>query len=151
MVDAYPEACPQYPNPDVVNIRAAQIKDLKSVLTELDPCIKLVCICGNHDVGDTPTIQSIDAYKKEFGEDYYSFWVNGCKFICLNSQIYFDSSKIPELKLSQDKWLNDELAKDNNDYKHLTVFQHIPLFLETADEPPDVYFNLPVNLKILEP
>jgi len=128
-----------------LNIRAAQIKDLKSVLTELNPIIKLVCICGNHDVGDIPTVQSINAYKQEFGDDYFSLWVNGCKFICLNSQIYFDSSLIPDLKVAQDKWLDDELAKDTNEFKHLIVFQHIPLFLEKADEPSDIYFNIPVN------
>jgi predicted MPP superfamily phosphohydrolase len=83
-------------------MRSSQIKDLKNILAELDSEIKLVCVCGNHDVGDQPTRESIDMYKSEFGDDYFSFWQNGCKFIALNSQIYFDSSKIPELKEQQE-------------------------------------------------
>jgi serine/threonine-protein phosphatase CPPED1 len=55
-------------------LREAQIADLKKTLVELDPRIKLVCICGNHDVGDEPTKETIDEYKKDFGDDYISFW-----------------------------------------------------------------------------
>ena len=38
--------------PTEVELRKNQVYDLKMVLRELDPEIKLVCICGNHDVGD---------------------------------------------------------------------------------------------------
>ena len=33
-------------------LRKAQVRDLKEVLKELDKDIKIVCVCGNHDVGD---------------------------------------------------------------------------------------------------
>ena len=38
--------------PQEVDLRKRQVKDLKIVLSELDPEIKIVCVCGNHDVGD---------------------------------------------------------------------------------------------------
>ena len=38
--------------PSEVELRKKQVYDLKFVLRELDPEIKLVCVCGNHDVGD---------------------------------------------------------------------------------------------------
>ena len=66
LVDAFPVTR--------AKLREAQIADLKKTLDELDPEIKLVCICGNHDVGDEPTKETIDEYKKEFGDDYMSFW-----------------------------------------------------------------------------
>ena len=96
MVDAFPI--------ERAKLRESQVNDLKKSLSELDSGIKLVCICGNHDVGDEPTKDTIDQYSKEFGDDYFSFWCRGCKFITLNSQLYFNSSKVPEviMKLKND-------------------------------------------------
>lgn len=97
-------------------------------------------MCGNHDIGDKPTPQTIQEYKKEFGDDYFSFWCQGCKFIALNSQLFFDSSLCPGEKAEQDTWLDEELSE--NDCKHKIVFQHIPLFLNKPDEPAHAYFNI---------
>ena len=50
-----------------------------------------------------------------------------------------------ELREEQDKWLDKELELENNEtkpWKHLMLFQHIPLFLKNDDEPADVYFNI---------
>ena len=55
----------------------AQFEDFKAVFQELDPEIPLVCVCGNHDVGDQPTVESIAKYRSNYGDDYYSFWVGG--------------------------------------------------------------------------
>ena len=55
----------------------AQFSDFKAVFQELDPEIPLVCVCGNHDAGDQPTVQSIAKYRSNYGDDYYSFWVGG--------------------------------------------------------------------------
>jgi len=134
LVDAFPKW---------VNIRAAQVNDLKIELAKLDPDIKTVCVCGNHDVGDIPTVETIESYKKEFGEDYFSFWASGCKCIVLNSQIYFNHTETPVQKKDQDEWLDKELTCDKNEYKHIMIFQHIPLFIKTHDEPDDPYFNIP--------
>ena len=50
-------------------------------------------------------------YKSSFGDDYFSFWVQGCHFLVLNSQFYEDSSLVPELAKEHDKWLDSELEK----------------------------------------
>lgn len=133
-------------------MRAEQVKDLKNVLSELDSRVKLVCVCGNHDVGDEPTVESIDQYKSEFGDDYFSFWTNGCKFITLNSQLYFNSKQVAHLRQQQDQWLDNELGlspsqppASTRPWKHLFVFQHIPLFIKNEAEPADVYFNIEPN------
>ena len=44
LVDAFPEKWPE--------IRAQQEKDFFKVFKELDPTIPLICVCGNHDVGE---------------------------------------------------------------------------------------------------
>lgn len=58
----------------------AQFEDFEAVFQELDPEIPLVCVCGNHDVGDQPTVESIAKYRSNYGDDYYSFWVGGRSF-----------------------------------------------------------------------
>lgn len=115
---------------------------MRRILGELNKEIKIVCVCGNHDVGDVPTDESIESYKKDFGDDYFSFWVNGCKFIVINSQLYFESSKVPHRQIEQDKWLQNELDKDLGEFKHLMAFQHIPLFVFDPNEVADPYFNI---------
>lgn len=144
MIDAYPYA-------NLASLRDEQIRDLKVTLMQLNPEIKLVCVCGNHDIGDTPTESTIQMYKNEFGEDYFKFWTSGCKFICLNSQLYFDASLASKQAEEQDKWLDKELEIDSNSgIKHLVIFQHIPLFVREENEPAHVYFNIePVKRKSL--
>ena len=74
--------------------KTEQEKDFKNILSELDPDISAVCVCGNHDVGNTPTYQSVQDYKNNFGDDYFSFWVGGVKCLVLNSQFYEDPSQV---------------------------------------------------------
>ncbi|KFO11154.1 Calcineurin-like phosphoesterase domain-containing protein 1, partial [Balearica regulorum gibbericeps] len=127
--------------------RKAQERDLKNVLKNADQDIPLVFVSGNHDVGNTPTRETIDDYCKSWGDDYFSFWVGGVFFLVLNSQLYFDSSQCPELKQAQDVWLNEQLAvAEKHQCKHIIVFQHIPLFLREPDEDHD-YFNLEKSVR----
>jgi hypothetical protein len=74
----------------------------------------------------------------------------------LNSQLYFNSSLVPKQREEQDKWLDKELGLDTlegapkKDWKHLVLFQHIPLFIKSHDEPADIYFNIePIQRKNL--
>ncbi len=93
-----------------------------------------------------PTKESLASYKKEFGDDYFSFWYSGVKFIVLNSQLFFEPSLVPEHQEEQEKWLNNELKNDK--WKHLLIFQHIPWFLRDPNEATHSYFNLEVNKRL---
>uniref|UniRef100_A0A8C8R536 Serine/threonine-protein phosphatase CPPED1 n=1 Tax=Pelusios castaneus TaxID=367368 RepID=A0A8C8R536_9SAUR len=127
--------------------RKDQEQDLKNVLKNIDGDIPLVFVSGNHDLGNTPTPETIDDYCKQWGDDYFSFWVGGVFFLVLNSQLYFDSSKCPELKKAQDEWLDAQLdVAEKQKCKHVIVFQHIPLFLQNPDEDHD-YFNLEKSVR----
>jgi len=119
--------------PGVSSSKAAQVMDFKKVFAKLDPKIPLVCVCGNHDVGDIPDRDSVLMYRRDFGDDFFSFWVGGCRFIVLNSQYFVDSSQVEDFKREQDVWLDAELKADRN-WKHLIGFQHIPPFLLHRDE-----------------
>lgn len=124
-----------------------QVEDFKKIFKELDPRIPLICVCGNHDIGDSPTQQSLQKYRSNFGDDFYSFWVGGVFFIVLNSQFYKDASQVIEHKVEQDKWLDEQLASLHQwKPKHVVIFQHIPWFFDSPQEKDD-YFNIETNVR----
>ncbi len=122
--------------------REEQVKDLKEALRGTDPNIPLVIVSGNHDLGNTPTPESVEQFYRDWGDDYFSFWVGGVLCLVLNSQFFFDSSGCPELMEAHEVWLESQLQRAiQTPSRHVLVFQHIPLFLRTPDEEDD-YFNL---------
>lgn len=122
--------------------RKEQTEDLQRVLRNVDSEIPLVLVSGNHDVGNTPTPETIAEFQQTWGDDYFSFWVGGVLFLVLNSQFLYDASRCPALKQAQDQWLDQQLSvAGQQQCQHAVVFQHIPLFLRSVDEDDD-YFNL---------
>lgn len=129
-------------------LRKPQEIDFKKVFGELDPEIPLVCVCGNHDVGDTPTPDSIKSYKNTFGDDYFSFWCGGMMCIVLNSQYFQDPSLVLDNAREQEMWLEEQLSLAKlGAFQHVVVFQHIPWFLFKPDEEKE-YFNIDKDLRI---
>ena len=59
--------------------RNAQTFDFQMACEAVDPTIPLVCVCGNHDVGNRPTPASIRSFTRSFGDDYFSFLVDGTR------------------------------------------------------------------------
>ncbi|XP_046851255.1 serine/threonine-protein phosphatase CPPED1-like isoform X2 [Xenia sp. Carnegie-2017] len=119
-----------------------QYRDFKTVFDELDNEIPLICVCGNHDIGNQPTVEGISKYRNSYGDDYYSFWVGGVLFITVNSQYYYNSS-LKSLRDVQDTWLDKQLELAAI-AKHVVIFQHIPLFVKHADED-EHYGNFPTE------
>lgn len=127
---------PQYPQ---------QVADYKRIMNGLDRDIPQVCLCGNHDIGNAPTADSISSYVDHFGDHYYSFWVSGVHCVVVNSCLYFNSNNSPKLFSEQEEWLAEELKKsaDNNPV-HRIFFSHHSWFIDSPDEP-DHYFNIPTT------
>jgi len=129
------------------NQREEQVRDFKQVYEGLDNQIPLVCVCGNHDVGDKPTPETITGYRNDYGDDYFAFWVSGVLFIALNSQYYENRTEVQALAEEQDAWLDALLIEaQSSGVKHIIVLQHIPWFLETPDEEKQ-YFNIEMPLR----
>ena len=140
LVDAFNDKYPE--------IRARQEKDFKEIYSKLSPDIPMICVCGNHDVGNSPTKESIENYKKSFGDDYFSFYKNGCCFLVLNSQFYEDSTHVPELYKDHEDWLEAELKRARKaGVTHIVIFQHIPWFVEQPLEE-KFYFNVEKDLRL---
>ena len=127
--------------------REAQECDLKTVFKDLSNDIPLVCVCGNHDVGDTPTPESIEKYRKSYGRDFFAFYVSGVIMIVINSQYYEDRTQVDMYAQEQDVWLDKILAEvKSGNYKHAIVFQHIPWFINEPNEEKQ-YFNIEIELR----
>merc|ERR1719320_10962 len=58
-------------------LRLEQLAAYKKIYSKLDRDVPLVCVCGNHDVGNKPTEKTIGLYTKEYGDDYHTFWAGG--------------------------------------------------------------------------
>lgn len=129
-------------------LQEQQVADFKAIFSEVHADIPLVCTCGNHDIGDRPNSTTIDLWKERFGDDYFSFWVGGVKFIVINSQLYKDARDCPELAKEQDVWLDGELTNARaENARHTIVMSHIPPFINAADES-DGYFPLTREVRI---
>lgn len=138
------DAMPGQSNPQV---RQSQVSDFKRIFSQLDQLnIPLVCVCGNHDVGDQPTQDSIDQFKSTFGDDYYYFTLNDVLFIVINSQFYQHRQFVQDYAQQQDQWLEQLLARCKL-FKYSIVFEHIPWFLEHFDEDDD-YFNIRKEVRL---
>ena len=126
---------------------AAQIAEYLRVSHELDGKIPFYSVAGNHDVGNAPTPESLALYRKNIGMDHYSFRAGEFEGIVLNSSVIQHPENAREEERIQKMWLEDELKKARAaGVKQLAVFQHIPWFLKTPDEP-DQYFNIPLETR----
>lgn len=130
---------------DLINKPAdpAQAGEYLRIAGKLDPSIKLFSVAGNHDVRNEPTPESLAAYRRRFGPDYYSFRYQDFAGIVIDSSLIQHPGKAPEEAARQEQWIASELEKVKREgARRIAIFQHIPWFLENVDEA-DQYFNLP--------
>lgn len=121
-----------------------EIAAYQRVARELDPKIPLYNVAGNHDVGNTPTPESVAAYRRNFGPDYYRFRVSGIEGIVLDLSLLKNPAQVPEEVARQQAWLKKELEEAKRArVGHVLVFQHQPWFVHSANEPDD-YWNIPL-------
>lgn len=126
---------------------AAQTAEYKRIAAKLDPRIRLFSLPGNHDVGNEPSAESLARYRERFGPDYYTFRIGDIVGFVLNSNLIKGADKVPDESAKMEAWLRAELAQAKREPgKRLIVFQHIPFFLKTANEP-DQYFNIPMEAR----
>ena len=120
-----------------------QIAEYLDILGKVDREIRVYNLPGNHDVGNTPTSESLAAYAKRFGPDRYVIRRGSFEAIVVNSQLMWAADKMPEAAAAQDAWLKEELARARRDkMQDIVVFQHHPIVLKDVDEA-DGYENIP--------
>lgn len=113
-------------------VQDQQNSDFQHVWSDLHPDIAIVCVCGNHDVGNRPTSASIKRFVDAFGDEYLAFWVNGTYNVVLNNVLFVDHSGegAQELFDTQLLWLEERLKyAHEHDAKMIFVHAHHPWFL----------------------
>ena len=106
-------------------------------ISKLDSRVAMICLCGNHDVGNRPNQIST------FRDDYLSFWCNKTFNIVLNTNLFSDPSDAKDLLNDQIRWLEQQLKyATENDASHIFCFRHHPWFLYDEEEEEEDLFNL---------
>ncbi len=125
-----------------------QIREVQRISRRLDRSIPLYYVAGNHDVGNEPTPESLTAYRRNFGRDYYSFRAGPVYGIVLNSTLIHNPGKAMHDYLAQDTWLKKELESARTaEAKKVILFLHHPLFMKNSQEP-DQYENIPLQRRL---
>ena len=124
---------------------ADQIAEYKRINRELDPSIHLYNVPGNHDQTNTPTPETVAAYRKNHGQDYYAFHEPGLYGIVLNSTLFKAPDHVADEEAKELQWLEAELPKAQASGAVIAVFMHHPLFVAKADEPSGE--NLPPEIR----
>ena len=88
-----------------------QIEAFKSSLRALDSDVAVICVCGSHDVGETPSEESVEAYRENFGEERFSFWVEGVHCLVLNSMYFRKVTDLTEFRKEQFDWLESNVLE----------------------------------------
>ncbi|KAL3915722.1 MAG: hypothetical protein SGILL_005512 [Bacillariaceae sp.] len=147
-------------------IQVQQRKDFQKTWSALHEDIALICVCGNHDVGNIPSKDSIDKYKDFFGDDYFAFFGSSYSYnIVVNTTLFSNPSSAPDMHSAQLQWLEDRLAYAalNKNVTSIFIFGHHPWFLYKEDEDaesmpgispykhwkfPDHYFHIPTEYRM---
>ncbi|MCK5853222.1 metallophosphoesterase [bacterium] len=128
---------------DLVNSPGDQsFSDFKEINSKF--IVPSYLVSGNHDVGNNPTKDSLNRYRKIIGKDYYSFKNKGITFVVVNSQLW--KSPVKDETEKQDLWLKKTLASSKNEKSPVVILQHYPVFLEKPDET-NQYYNLPLKTR----
>ncbi len=99
----------------------------------------LICVPGNHDIGNHPTTESMALYRKEIGPDHYAVDLAWCRVIVVNSMLW----KFPADPLTRehDVWLKNELRRAAAEKRPVIIAGHCPLFVKSVGEK-EQYFNV---------
>lgn len=115
----------------------AQIAEARAVLDAID--IPLLCVPGNHDIGDNPvagivphepavTVETLARFGASFGRHYWSQAAGQWSLIGLNAQLF--GAATPE-EVEQRDWLSDTLADMSGP---IGLLLHKPWFRNALDD-----------------
>lgn len=126
---------------DMINTPGAanEVAAVKRISSGLPSTIPIFWTPGNHDVCvDTvqPTDESIETYRADFGDDYYSFEQGDSTFIVLDTCVLQRPENVLGELDRQMKFVESSLnSARSRGAKHIVAFTHHPLFLDHAEEP----------------
>lgn len=120
----------------------SSVSDFLQISGQLD--VPYYVVPGNHDVGKVPDAESLAAYRKQFGKDYFQLHHKGIDFVFTNTQLW--KSNIGEASARHDEWFRATLANVKKN-RRVVVVGHYPLYIKTPGEE-EIYSNLPPGIRI---
>lgn len=117
------------------------------ITSMIDKTIPVHAVAGNHDVGNEPTPETVAAYRRRFGPNYYAFRHGRVHGIVIDTSVIGAPAKVESEARAQEAWLKEELVRARSSgATHVVVFQHHSWFLESPDEASQ-YFNIPIEIR----
>ncbi|MBN2588548.1 MAG: metallophosphoesterase [Sedimentisphaerales bacterium] len=97
--------------------------------------LKMPCYCcpGNHDVENTPTVESLKKYRDFFGKDYFAFEHKGYTFVMTDTNII--RVPVEGETQKQDSWIKETINAAHEKKSPVFVIGHHPMYTRTPDEP----------------
>lgn len=126
----------------VHNANDSSYTDFKSIKNGF----KMPCYLapGNDDVGNVPSISTLNYYRNKIGKDYFTFENKGAAFVVTNTQLWKIDAGYESVK--HHRWIKKTLDSLSTSNIPVFVIGHYPLFLKTPEEK-EVYFNLPIEIR----
>lgn len=127
---------------------AAQVREVRRLMARVSETIPVLYVCGNHDVCDNPTRETLNGYLRNFGADYYGFWCGGLRGLVLNTSLWWHGPpELAQRAQEQMEWFEQEIEQAKLCAQHVVVFTHIPLFLHDGDEEEDPLWTIPIEIR----
>lgn len=114
------------------------VADFKAILAGFSMPVYLAP--GNHDVGNEPTMATLDRYRRQYGPDYFVAEEHGFKLMILNTQLW--KAPVEGASEAHDAWFKRELASSRQYAVPTLLISHYPPFTGAPDEE-ESYYNLP--------
>jgi len=107
----------------VDNFNDNSVADFKEIISGLTvPCYAAP---GNHDVGDIPTVESLNRYRQVIGDDYFSVEHKGYTFVIANTSLW--RTQVQGQSETHDSWFRQTLAAARDKNSPVFVVQHHPV------------------------
>ena len=103
-------------------------------MARISDTIPVLYVPGDRDIGIYPTDTTIDSYCDRFGADYFGFWFNGTRILCLNSPLLRHPDHCLEKAFAQDLWFEEEIELAKLSSVHVIIFTHHPWFQIDLEE-----------------
>jgi Icc-related predicted phosphoesterase len=134
--------------PDIVVIAGDMVNSIgdehetatvRKQIAKLKPAVVLTP--GNHDLPDPVTPESLERYRRLFGNDFNTLECKGRLIVSANSQMWREGASADEVECN-DRLLNEALQKAKKNGMPAILITHVPPFVADVDEK-DEYFNIP--------
>lgn len=113
-----------------------QVERFKGSFDKLKSDIPVICVCGRNEFDKAPLSQAVESYRRNFGEEWFSFWIEGVHFVVLNSLYYDDLKELNDFVIEQNEWLESVLLEAQvNPPQFIVILQSTPWFVSESSEP----------------